>query len=144
MLKIGVFVSCKIARNLFYILSMSLPEIFLYPITFFHINMHNTNAANEGIIKADAIKRRKRQNILNIYMTFWAWLAQFVTNMIIVVMVKFMFGKDQFLYQLAGFVTMFLNFNVLPFLYIILGNYGFKRAILSKEYLKFIKLLFEI
>ena len=144
LLKIGVFVSCKISRNLFYILSMSLPEMFLYPITFFHINAHNKNAANEGIIKADAIKRRKRQNTLNIYMTFWAWLAQFVTNMIIVVLVKYMFGKDQFLYQLTGLVTMILNFNVLPFLYIILGNDGFKRSILNKEYCKFVKLLFEI
>ena len=141
MFKFGVFVACKISRNLFYILSMSLPEMFLYRVTFSHINMHNKNVEDEGILKADAIKRRKRQNVLNIYMTFWVWLAQFITNMIIVIMVKYMFGKDQFLLQLAGFVTIFLNFNVLPFLYIILGNDGFKRAILSKEYFKFLKLL---
>ena len=143
MFKFGIFVACKISRNLFYILSVSLPEMFLYRVTFSHINMHNKNMENEGILKADAVKRRKRQNVLNIYMTFWVWLAQLITNMIIVIMVKYMFGKDQFLLQLAGFVTIFLNFNVLPFLYIILGNDGFKRAILTKEYFKLVKLLLE-
>ena len=143
MIKFGIFVSCKISRNLFYILSMSLPEMFLYRITFSHINVHNKNVENEGILKEDAVRRRKRQNVLNIYMTFWVWLAQFITNIIIVIAVKYMFGKDQFLLQLAVFVTMFLNFNVLPFLYIILGNDGFKRSILNKEYCKFVNLLFE-
>jgi hypothetical protein len=141
--RVAVFVSCKISRNLFYILTMSLPEMCLYPITFYHINVHYKNAATDGIIKADTIKRRNQQNLVNIYMTFWVWVAQFVTNMIIVVMVKYMFGKDQFVYQLVGLVTMFLNFNVLPCLYIVMGNDSFKRAILSKEYFKFFKLLFE-
>ena len=31
----------------------------------------------------DVIKRRQKQNLTNIYMTFWAWLAQFLTNIIV-------------------------------------------------------------
>jgi hypothetical protein len=77
-------------------------------------------------------------------MTFWAWLAQFITNMFLVVIVKFMFGKDQFVYQLLVLVALFLNFNVLPFIYIILGNDNFKKAFAGKKYLQFIKLLFEL
>jgi hypothetical protein len=76
-------------------------------------------------------------------MTFWAWVAQFIANMLLVLMVKFMFGKDQFVYQLLGFATLFLNFNLLPFIYIILGNDSFKKAFTGKDYFQLIKLLFE-
>ena len=39
--KVSVFVSCKISRTLFYILTMSLPEMIIYPITFLSIIIHN-------------------------------------------------------------------------------------------------------
>ncbi len=39
--KVSVFVSCKISRTLFYILTLSLPELVLYPLTFLHIIRHN-------------------------------------------------------------------------------------------------------
>ena len=71
--------------------------------------------------------------MLNIYMTFWAWLAQFITNMFFVLLIKFMFGKDPFVYYVIGFIVLFFTFNVLPFIYIILGNESFKRAILKKK-----------
>jgi len=32
-------------------------------------------------------------------MTFWAWLAQCMANLFVVILVKFMFGKDKFAYQ---------------------------------------------
>ncbi len=43
--KVSIFVSCKISRNLFYILTMSLPEMVLYPITFLHITIHNNQVS---------------------------------------------------------------------------------------------------
>jgi hypothetical protein len=76
-------------------------------------------------------------------MTFWAWLAQFINNMFLVVLVKFLFGKDQFTFYLLAFVTLFLNFNLLPFIYIILGDESFKRAIANKEYSDLVKLMLE-
>jgi hypothetical protein len=76
-------------------------------------------------------------------MAFWAWLVQFITNMILVVLIKFMFGKDQFIYYLLGCVTLFCQFNVLPFIYIILGDERFKRAIANKEYCNVVKMMFD-
>ena len=73
---------------------------------------------------------------MNIYMTFLAWLAQFMTNMFFF-LVRYLFGKDQFVVNFFALVTIFLNFNVLPFVYIIMGNADFKRTINSREYSKF-------
>jgi hypothetical protein len=39
--KVSVFISCTISRHLLYILTMSLPEMVLYPLTFRHIIKHN-------------------------------------------------------------------------------------------------------
>ena len=122
---------------------MGLPELLLYSITFIHIIQHNQRVATEGILRPDVMKRRQKQNIFNIYMTCLAWIAQFVANMIAVVLVKYMFGKEQFQHHLFGYFTMFFHFNLLPFIYIILGNNNFKIALSSREYLQFIKLLFE-
>ena len=141
--KVSAFVSCKISRNLYYILTMCLPELLLYSITFMHIHKHNQRVATEGILMPDVMKGRKKQNLFNIYMTCLAWIAQFVANMITVIMVKYMFGKDQFQHHLIGFLALSFHFNLLPFIYIILGNDNFKKGLRSKEYLQFIKLLFE-
>ena len=141
--KVSTFVSCEISKNLFYILTMCLPELLLYSFTFIHIIQHNQHVATVGILRHDVVKRRQKQNLLNIYMTCVAWLAQFVANMITVIMVRYMFGKEQFQHHLTGYLALFFNFNLLPFIYIILGNENFKKAFHSKEYLQFIKLLFE-
>ncbi len=77
-------------------------------------------------------------------MTFWAWLAQFITNMFLVLVVKIVYGKDQFVFLFLGLVAFFFNFNVLPLIYIILGNDKIKKALYGKEYFKLVKLLFEI
>ena len=141
--KVSVFMLCKLSRNLFYILTLSLLEMLLYPITFFHIYSQNQHVSTQGILKPEVIKRRKKQNLMNIYMTFLAWLAQFMTNMVLVVLGKYVFGKDQFVYNFFARVTIFFNFNVLPFVYIIMGSADFRRTITSKEYFIFLKLLFE-
>jgi hypothetical protein len=49
--KIGIFVSCKFSRNLFYILTLSLPELVLYPILFLRITTHNSHIAAIGILR---------------------------------------------------------------------------------------------
>ena len=76
-------------------------------------------------------------------MTFWAWLAQFITNMFIVFIVNFVFGKDQFVFPVFGMVVLFFNFNVLPFTYIFMSHDKIRMALYGKEYLKLGKLLFE-
>ena len=139
--KVFVFISCKISRNLFYLLTLSLPEMVLYAITFHHITTHTNQIASIGILRPEMIKKRKKQNILNIYMTFWSLLVQFASNMILVVLVKFIFGTDQFLYTIISFIIVFVNFNALPFAYIIMGNDSFRRAITGKRYTQLLKLL---
>jgi hypothetical protein len=61
--------------------------------------------------------------------------------MFLVVLVKFLFGKDQFTFYLLAFLTLFLNFNVLPLFYIILGDERFKKAVAKKEYFELVKLM---
>jgi hypothetical protein len=77
-------------------------------------------------------------------MTCWAWLAQFITNMFLVVLVKIVYGKDQFVFLAIGLVALFFNFNVLPFIYIILSNDKIKKALFGKEYFQMVRLLFEL
>ena len=76
-------------------------------------------------------------------MTFWAWLAQFTTNMFIVFIVNFVFGKDQFVFPVFGMVVLFFNFNVLPFTYIFMSHDKIRMALYTKEYFELGKLLFE-
>jgi hypothetical protein len=48
----------------------------------------NNSTAQSGLLKPEVIKRRKQQNTLNIYMTFWVGAIQFLTNTLIVVFLK--------------------------------------------------------
>jgi hypothetical protein len=50
--KVGIFVSCKISRNLFYIMTLGLPEMILYAITFRSIIVHTNQIASNGVLKA--------------------------------------------------------------------------------------------
>ena len=49
--RIAIFISCKISRNLFYVLSSSIPEMILYPTLFLHIWVHNKNMASSGMLQ---------------------------------------------------------------------------------------------
>ena len=49
--RITIYVCCKISRNLFYLLSLSLPEMTLYPILFHHVWIHNSNISSAGILQ---------------------------------------------------------------------------------------------
>ena len=90
--------------------------MFLYCSTFLYIKRHNNKTARSGILPLDTIKRRKQQNKLNIMVTFWAWLAQLVTNIVYIILMLFIFGKEQFYHILLAICTICLNFNIrLPY-----------------------------
>jgi hypothetical protein len=89
------------------------------------------------------MKRRKNQNLVNIYITFWACLAQFITNMFLIFIVRFGFGKDQFMFPVYGLVLHFFNFNVLPFTYLFMSHEKVRLALYGKKYMELCKLLFE-
>jgi hypothetical protein len=90
--------------------------------------------------RSEAIKRRKQQNTLNIYLTFWAWLAQFLTNMFNIVLIQAFFGKNVFVHAICALLHLTLNFNVLPFFYVVFADENIKTAIYYKEYKEVIKL----
>jgi hypothetical protein len=78
------------------------------------------------------IKRRKRRNTLNIYLTFWAWLAQFTTNLVCLVLVSFFFGTHVFLHSLLALLNLTLNFTVLPIFYIVMADETIKSVLVGK------------
>ncbi len=88
----------------------------------------------------EVIKHRKQQNSLNIIMTVWTGIAQFVTNIIYIIVIKIFFGGDKFYQDLLAVFTISLNFNILPLFYIALADENFKSAFLRREYLNAIRL----
>ena len=75
-------------------------------------------------------------------MTIWTGIAQFVTNIIYIIVIKIFFGKDKFYQDLLAVFTISLNFNILPLLYIALADENFKSAFLKKDYLNAVKMFF--
>ncbi len=73
-------------------------------------------------------------------MTAWTGIAQFVTNMIYIVVIKIFFGKAKFYQDLLAVFTISLNFNILPLFYIALADENFKSAFLKREYWTAIRL----
>ena len=49
-LKQLLFLSCKTSYFVFWTISISIPEIILYPVTFRHIVKHTKNASKSGIL----------------------------------------------------------------------------------------------
>jgi hypothetical protein len=116
--------------------------MFLYPITFGYILEHTSRTASAGILRPEVINRRKQRNSLNIYMTTLACISQFVTNTVLMVLLKFFFGKFKFIHSLFAILTLSLNFNLLPFFYIIIADDEFKRALFTKQYFNIVRLFF--
>ena len=121
-LKMLHYFNCLISRNLFYILTLSLPEMVMYGITFKSIVCHTKFLAVNGLLQPETIKKRKKKNLVNIYMTFWAWLVQLISNICLMLLVKIVYAKSQFLYNLFGLLSLCLSFNILPFLYIVMAS----------------------
>jgi hypothetical protein len=134
--------SCELTRYAYYIFMISLPEILLYWATFSYIQHDIRTTALSGILNPDAIKRRKQKNTVNIKMTCWTWLAQFVTNIMYIIVLKIFFGKIRYYQGIFAVLTICLNFNILPLFYITLADEDFKSSILRKEYFYAFKLFF--
>jgi hypothetical protein len=141
-LRILLLSSCLITKAIYWIAMLSLPEIILYCITFLHIKVHTNRTELSGILNPETINRRKQKNTLNIIMTFWAWLAQFATNITYIIVLKLFFGKHRFFQALFAEFTVCLNFNILPLFYIALADEDLKSAILKKEYSMAARLFF--
>jgi len=126
-------ISCKTTIYLTRVIMFGLPEMILYFTTFWHIKRRNQKTALSGIISEDTVRKRKQQNKLNIMVTFWAWMAQLVTNVIYFMLMNIFFGRSRFYHSLLANVTICLNFNILPFFYIIMADDDLKTAIQSKR-----------
>ena len=118
-----------------------LPEMYLYFTTFRYIKRHNHKTAVSGIVSQDTIRRRKQQSKLNIVVTFSAWLAQFITNITYFLLMRVFFGKQRFHHILLAVCTVCLNFNVMPFFFIIMVDNDLKVALLEKEFVAVLKFL---
>jgi len=103
-------------------------------------NYIRTKSFITGLLNPEIIKNRKQKNNLNIIMTFWVWFAQFVNNIIYMVLIKMFLGKVRFYHSLLAVLTIFVNFNVLPLFYIVIADEDFKMAIVQKEYFVVAKL----
>ena len=131
-------VCCKITINGISIVMCGIPEMILYSATFYHIIIHNKKTA--GILNSDAIKRRKQQNMLNMRITFWAWIAQLGTNITYLILLTFFFGKHRFFHKLLAISTICLNFNILPIFYLTMADEDLKLFLLNKDYFNLLKL----
>ena len=132
--RIILYLGCKATTHIFWVVMLSAPEIILYALTFNYIIQHTNNTELSGILNPEVIKKRRQQNKLNITMTFWAWVAQFMTNIMYMAIMKIFYGRDRFFHAILTVFTISLNFNVLPLFYIAMVDDDFKLAIMQKDY----------
>ncbi len=104
-LKLIHYFNCLISRNLFYILTLSLPEMVMYGLTFKSIVSHTNFLAVNGLLQPEKIKKRKKKNLVNIYMTFRAWLGVNFTNIL----------RAAFSYESSAWSFFVLRFRVCTF-----------------------------
>lgn len=110
-LRMTHYVFCICSKSFFYFVLLSIPEAILYPMTFHQmIKLTNTKGLS-GALKSDTIKRRNQQNTMNIRVTFFAWLAQFFTNMVDFTMLHAFYGQHIFLHGLFALLHLSLNFR---------------------------------
>jgi len=136
------FIGCKSTLYFTRIVMFGVPEMILYFKTFRHIKIHNNKTASSGIISQDSIRKRKQQNKLNIMVTFWAWIAQFITNIIYLLLMIMFYGKARFYHVLLAICTICLNFNILPLFFIVMADDDLKAALQRKEFLSILKMFF--
>ena len=99
----------------------------LYPLTFRYISKHTSSIVD--IIHPDTYRQRKQRNVLNIYMTFYTWVLQFILSIGAYFFMIFIFGKHMFYHQLFSILNVGVNFALLPCVFILIGDESFKRAI---------------
>ena len=135
-----MYCGCLLTTHFFWIVMLSIPEILLYSITFFHIITRTNRTALTGMLNPEVIKKRRQRNNLNIMMTFWTWIAQFMSNSIYMSLTQIFYGKIRFYHAFLAVFSLSLNFNILPFFYIVLGDDDFKVAIMSKDFVTIVNL----
>lgn len=116
LLRLTQYAMCICSKYLFYIVLLSIPEAILYPITFRKMIKLTNLSGLAGALKSETIKRRSQQNTMNIYVTFWAWLAQFLTNMFDLTLLTAFYGQHVFLHALFALLHLSLNFRQQEFL----------------------------
>ena len=99
----------------------------LYPLIFRYI-VKQTNCVAD-IIHPEVFRQRKQRNVLNIYMTFFTWVLQFIFSITSYLFMIFIFGKHKFYHHLFSILNVGINFALLPCILIIVGDESFKRAI---------------
>jgi hypothetical protein len=112
----------------------------LYTLTFRHIIVHTRKTADAGILRPEVIKKRKQQNTLNIYLTFWIWLAQFITNLTGFIAVKMLYGKSLFVYTFVALTNLTINFAILPIFYMVGANDVIKAALSKRNFREAVRL----
>jgi hypothetical protein len=140
LVRLAFLLTCKTTMQIIWIFMFGIPEIFLYSMTFYNITKHTNQTALSGMLSPDVIKKRKQKNLLNITMTFWVWLAQLVTNILYLIVMRVFYGKIRFYHNLLVVLTISLNFNILPLFYVAIADGDFRTSILAKDYLSFIHL----
>ena len=147
--KMSIFLSrlawyslCLFSKYAINLISFSVPELVLYTLTFHYIIVHTDATASAGILRPEVIKKRKQQNTLNIYLTFWVWIVQFLTNSMIFVSVKILFGKSLFAHTFLALLNLTLNFAILPVFYMVAANEAMKAALMKRQFRQAISLFF--
>jgi hypothetical protein len=122
---------------------LSLPEKLLYLITFRQITKQTNETISSGVLKPEVIKTRRRQNTLNIYMTFWTWIIQFMTNLVFMILATILPGTTKFKHLLSAVLHLILSFNVMPILYISFADEDIKSALAERQFFVALKLFFK-
>ena len=99
------------------------------------------HAIGSRALKSETMKRRNQQNTMNIYATFWAWLAQFFTNILDLFLLHVFYGQHIFVHAVFAYLHLTLNFNILPLFYIIVADEQLKAAIFAKQYKEVVRIL---
>ncbi len=125
---------CLCSKFLINLISFSVPELVMYTLTFHHIIVHTRRTADAEILRPEVIRKRKQQNTLNIYLTFWIWIAQFSTNLTIFISVKSLFGRSLFVHTFLALMNLTLNFAILPIFYMVAANDVIKAALIKRKF----------
>ena len=139
-LKIVFWLSCLLTSHSIWVIMYGLPEIIMYSLTFAYIKNQTNETAMSGILRPEVIKKRRKQNTLNLTMTFFTWVAQFITNIFYMIVMTFFYGKDRFFLSLFATFTVCLNFNILPLFYVALSDNDFKTAIVERDFWGILKI----
>lgn len=132
---------CKLSLGVFHLLTLSFPEAILYTITFRNIIATTKAVAANGILKQEALKKRKQKNTLNIYLTFGAWIIQCCVNLFMLFVTKAIFGKNLHLHSILTQLQLTFNFTILPFLYVIVADKSIKNHLINREFKSVVILL---